>query len=325
MADSRALALHATLPERYDEFHILASMIDHRGRLVALAIDPSEGVPPPGFWRRPPPRYTATAVICDGPEVREIVLRDLDWWFGEIDTLGDGVVIAAGRCAPAGTEIDRWESVPEEELHLPANVRVFDGGGQQVAAFYAGDAIAQLMTDPQGRIWTSYFDEATYWAPNGDGTRSHHFMVGLIRWDDHGGTPWMAWSHTRDVSWLDCYSLNVGREFVRACPYTEFPLVEIGSGRVDVVTDNPVTRCTGLAVSGSELAFLDLHRDDGAVRWEIRRARREGSSIVETGRERLVLPDGGQPTEWARGKVGRDGSLWVQHGDDQRRWYHYEI
>ncbi|NUW45769.1 hypothetical protein [Nonomuraea rhodomycinica] len=328
MAADCRLALHATLPDRYAHDEVLASTIDHRGRLAALVADPSQGFTPvPHFSAlRPPPRYDATAVICDGAEVREITLTDLGLWFTHIDTLGDGIVLAAARCEPVGVDIERYRwLVPEDELHLTDNVRVIDRDGQTQAAFYAGDGIEQLMTDAQGNIWTSYFDESNYWFANPDGTRSYRFMIGLARWDSHGSPPWMAPSHTPDVVWCDCYALNVGHEVVHACPYTDFPLIEIDGDGVRSITPNPVTRCSGLAVSGAELAFLDQHRAGGGFRWEIRRARREGGAVTETDRANLLLPDDRHPTGWARGKIGRDGTLWLHEDGDPRHWYRYEL
>ena len=90
-------------------------------------------------------------------------------------------------------------------------------------------------------------------------------------------------------------------------------------------TRDTVTRCSRLAVSGSEFVFLDQRRVGGGFHWEIRRARREGEVVLEQGREYLVLPDGRRPSGWARGKVSRDAMLWLQVDGDRRRWYRYEI
>ncbi|MEU6718767.1 hypothetical protein ABZ897_45500 [Nonomuraea sp. NPDC046802] len=266
VADHR-LALHATLPDRYARHEVLASTIDHRGRLAALVADPAQGfVAIPRFSAlRPPPRYDATAVICDGAEVHEIPLTDLDQRFTLIDSYGDGIVLAAARCRPIGLDTKRYqEPVPEDELHLTDNVRIIDGSGQTQSAFYAGDGIEQLMTDAQGAIWISYFDESNYWFPNPDGTRSHGFAIGLARWSSDGGQPWMAPCHTPDVFWCHCYAMNVGSDAVHAYPYPDFPLIEIDHHDVRSITPNPITSCHGLAISGDEIAFLDQHRtDDG--------------------------------------------------------------
>jgi hypothetical protein len=328
MAADRRLALQAALCSRYDSLEVLASSVDHQGRLVALLADPDQGFEPIPYFSvlRPPPRYDAFAVISDGELTREIGLGSLDLWYNRIDTLGDGVVLCAARCGPSGVDHRRQgEPVPDEELQLTRNLRVFDGDGRCHAAFYAADAIEQLMTDPHGNIWTGYFDESSYWAPNPDGTRSYTFMMGLARWGLDGRPRWMASSDAPGVGWADCYALNVGRHTVHACPYREFPLVRIGAdGRWDA-TPNPVTRCTGLAVSGDELAFLAQRRNDGEYRWEIRRARREDGAVVETGREPLLLPDGRQPTGWARGKLGRDCALYLYEDGDPRTWYRYDL
>lgn len=324
MAADRRLALHATLPDRYTHLEVLASTIDHRGRLAALVADPIQVSQ--FSIVRPFPRIDATALICDGPEIHEIPINDLDLRANLIDTLGDGVVLAAARCERAGIPYERYgEPIPEHELHLTANIRVIDGSGRTRAAFYAGDGIEQLMTDRQGNIWASYFDESNYWTPNPDGTRSYQFSIGLVRWDYDGRSPWMVAYDTPGVDWACCYALNVGRGLVHACPYTNFPLVELDENGVRAITANPVTSCTGLAVSGSELAFLDQRREGGGFRWEIRRARREGEAVIETDREHLMLSGGRQPKAWARGKIGRDGALWLHEDGDPRHWYRYEI
>ncbi|TYB52800.1 hypothetical protein FXF51_51010 [Nonomuraea sp. PA05] len=265
MAADHRLAPHATLPDRYARLEVLASTIDHHGRLVALVADPTQGFTPiPHFSAlQPPPRYDATAVICDGPETHEIPLTDLNQWVTLIDTLGDGVVLANPRCEPVDIDIERYQQpIPADELHLTQNVQVISADGHIRSAFYAGDGIEQLMTDVRGAIWISYCDQSNYWFSDPDGTRSYGFALGLARWNSNGGKPWMASSHTPDVFWGDCYALNVGRDVVHACPYTDFPLVEIDDHGVRSITPNPITRCSGLTVSGLEVAFLDQHRTE---------------------------------------------------------------
>ncbi|WP_327151927.1 hypothetical protein [Nocardia sp. NBC_01329] len=271
--------------------------------------------------------YDALAVVCDRADAHEIPLRGLDQLFDEIDTFGDGVIVGAARVPPAHTDNDSYlDPVPAEELTLTLNVKLFDGDGNQVGAFYAGDGIEQLLTDPDGRIWISYFDEAGYWSHNPDGTRSYRFLVGLARWDNPLATPWLAPDHTGDrVVWCDCYAVNVGRTNVYACPYTDFPLVELDASGVLSITPNPVTRCYGLAVSGSTLAFLDQHRHGDTIEWQIRRACRRDAVITETDRQTLVLPGGRPPRCWARGKIGRDATLWLYEDGNPRQWYRYEI
>lgn len=317
VADHR-LALHATLPDRYAQHEVLASTIDHRGRLTALVTDPARYLSEP--------RYEATAVICDGPEIHEIPLTDLSQEVTLIDTHGDGIVLATARCEPTGIAYERrQEPVPENELHLTHNVQVIDESGQTQSAFYAGDGIGQLMTDARGTIWISYSDESNYWSPNPDGTRSYGFAIGLTRWNSDGSQPWMAPLHTPDIFWCECYAMNVGRDTVHACPYPDFPLIEIANHGIRTITSNPITSCNGLAISGDEIAFLDQHRTDGEFRWEIRRAHRQNGVVTETARLNLLLPHDRPPTGWARGRIGRDETLWLHEDGNPRHWYRYEI
>ncbi|WP_327141053.1 hypothetical protein [Nocardia sp. NBC_01327] len=332
MACNRNLALHATLPERYARFDLLASTIDHRGRLLALLVDPAQeaasGLPwkRPGPWSPPIPRFDATAVLCDGADIHEIPLHGLDQWFSQIDIFGEGVILGAARIPRPEYGQAYEQSTPANDITLPRNVRAFDSVGNPVGAFYAGDGIEQLLTDPGGRIWISYFDEATYQFHSPDGTWSCIDMPGLARWDNPCSDPWFAFNDTgSEVFWCDCYALNVGRLLVHACPYVGFPLVEIDARAVRSITPNPVTRCHGLAVSGSTFAFLDHHRHGEAIVWQIRQARRQDGEITETGRQTLLLPGGREPTGWARGRVGRDANLWMYEEGNPRHWYRYQL
>ncbi|MEV6102985.1 hypothetical protein [Nocardia sp. NPDC051981] len=316
-----------TLPERYTHLDVLASTIDFHGRLVALLIDPARFGPLASGSAQPNMRYNATAVICDATDVHEIALNDLDLRFTVIDVRGDGIVVGAASIPSVGVHARTYAgSVPAEELDLTTNVWLFDDGGTPVGTFYAGDAIEQLVTDRDGRIWIAYIDQARYWAAEPGGTRHLYAPVGLARWDDANDRPWLACENIDSVFWMDCYSLNVGHARVHACPFPRFPLVEIDTDGDFSSTANPVEYCHGLAVSGSDFAFLypHLRRDDPAG-WEIRMARRQDGVIVETGQEWLTLPDGRTPTGWVQGKVGRDATLFLQEAGDPRRWYRYDM
>ncbi|WP_406276143.1 hypothetical protein OH799_04705 [Nocardia sp. NBC_00881] len=332
MADSRNLALHATLPERYARVDVLASTIDHRGRLLALLVDPAQdgaAILPwcrRGPWEPPIPLFDATVVICDGDDEHQIPLHGLDQWFSKIDALGDGVILGAARIPAANTQQPHDRSAPAHETNLTRNIVAFDGDGTRAGAFYAGDGIGQLLTDPGGKIWISYFDEATYRCAMPDGTWSVSFMVGLARWNDPDGTPWFAYNDTGNVvEWCDCYALNVGQALVHACPYTKFLLVEVDASGVRSITPNPITGCSGLAVSDSALAFLDQYRRNDTPVWTIRKARGQDGVVTETGTEILALPGGRPPAGWARGKIGRDANLWLHEDGNPRQWYRYEI
>ncbi|MEV6279429.1 hypothetical protein [Nocardia sp. NPDC051832] len=262
------------------------------------------------------PHYDATVVICDGHEVSQISLSALDQSFSKIDALGDGVILGAGR-------IDR---VQPTDSTLPRNIVAFDSAGDQLGAFYAGDAIERLLTDPNGRIWISYFDESTFAFPEPDGTWSNGHMIGLARWDTIDSPPWFAFNDTgSQVDWCDCYAVDVGRNLTFACPYTKFPIVEMDSEKVRSIVQNSITSCSGLAVSGATFGFFDQRRHEQQMSWVIRRGHLHDGVITETAREELLLPNGRRSQGWARGKIGRDSTLWLYEDGNPRRWYRYEL
>ncbi|GAA4974831.1 hypothetical protein GCM10023334_100860 [Nonomuraea thailandensis] len=94
----------------------------------------------------------ATAVICDGAETREISLTVFDQRFTHIYTHGDGIVLAAARCARVDIDVERYqEPIPEDELHLTKSVRVIDEGGHTLSAFYATTAATPGWRRPTPR------------------------------------------------------------------------------------------------------------------------------------------------------------------------------
>ncbi|MBH0774708.1 hypothetical protein [Nocardia bovistercoris] len=312
MAGKRRLALHAALPDRYGHFDIPAATIDHRGRLVALLVEPTQ-LP---ATRTPSPVYDAVVVICDNGDIDQIPLNGLDRQFHEIDVLDDGIILGAARI----------ERIEPTDPTLPRNIVAFDTEGHQRGAFYAGDAIAQMLTDPDGRIWISSFDETTFAFAGPDGSWSNGSGIGLARWDNLNSEPWFAFHGTvPDVDWFDCYAVNVGRTRTHACPYTKFPLVEMDADGVRSITRNSITRCVGLTVSDSTFGFFDQHRHKGKPRWAIRKGRLQDGVITETDTEELVLPDGRRSERWARGNIGRDSTLWLHENGNPGRWYRYEL
>ncbi|MEU8897299.1 hypothetical protein [Nocardia sp. NPDC048505] len=312
MAGKRRLALHATLPERYARFEIFASTIDHRGRLLALLVDLAQFP----SARAPIPHYDATVVICDGREVSQIPLSGLEQSFSQIDALGEGIILGAGRI----------ERVPPSASTLPHNIVAFESAGDLLGSFYAGDAIEQLLTDPDGRIWISYFDESTFAFPGPDGTWSNGYMIGLARWDTIDSSPWFAFTDTgSQVDWCDCYAVNVGRKLTFACPYTKFPVVEMDSERVRSIVQNSITSCSGLTVSATTFGFFDQRRRKQQMSWAIRKGHRQDEVITETAREELLLPNGRRSQVWARGRIGRDSTLWLYEDGNPRQWYRYEL
>lgn len=56
---------------------------------------------------------------------------------------------------------------------------------------------------------------------------------------------------------LDCYALNVTREYAWACPYTDFPIVSMAmSGALREWSNPTITGATALAVHDNKIALV---------------------------------------------------------------------
>ncbi|MBR7833330.1 hypothetical protein KDL01_08635 [Actinospica durhamensis] len=327
------LRVWGALPERYSGRQVATSTIDAQGRIVALLVDPDATCAQRVPLTAP---YDATAVVIDGGDRYEVEIHGLDLRFPKIDTLGDGFVLAAARCTmPSGPAARTFE---ELEAEIPHNARVIGADGGTTCTFHAGDGIEDLMTDAAGDIWIGYFDEASICAllPGrrarlADGSRPQHRATmstpGLIRWTSAGEPAWYALSdRSGPRSWVDCYVLNVGREYTWAYPYTGFPLVEIDKKGVRCVRRTPVDFATGIMVDGGTLAFVASAggRTKTPGHYTVTLAHTDGGPIEATGESPLLLPDGSRPRVWAKRTVCRDGRMWMQF-EDPSTWYVIEV
>ncbi|MET7457429.1 hypothetical protein ABZT03_37325 [Streptomyces sp. NPDC005574] len=129
-----------------------------------------------------------------------------------------------------------------------------------------------------------------------------------------------CWSATGRLTWtsddagipglFDCYALNVSGTTAWACPYTDFPLVEIRPDRTHRplrVWANRVRGTKAAAVHGERVAFYGGYGEE--------RDRLAHGEIMETSVEPsdvglLTLPDGSAPGR--RRVVGRGGRIYVQ-------------
>jgi hypothetical protein len=207
-------------------------------------------------------------------------------------------------------------------------------------AFHVGDAIEHLLTDVAGTIWIGYFDEASICAPHHGGAsrgrpsgnqprgRITMSTPGLIRWTSSGDPLWYAVRDgTGPRSWMDCYALNVGREYAWAYPYTGFPLVEIDHSGVRCVRRTPVRSASGIVTAGDRSAFMTAPRGRPTTPgvYELTTARVvDGGPIEAVATTPVLLPDGTRPRTWARRTVCRDHRMWLQF-DDPLTWYVLEI
>jgi hypothetical protein len=109
---------------------------------------------------------------------------------------------------------------------------------------------------------------------------------------------------------FDCYALNVSGTTAWACPYTDFPLVEIRPDRTHRpvrVWANRVRGAKAAAVHGERVVFYGGYGEE--------RDRLAHGEIMETSVEPsdvglLTLPDGSAPGR--RRVVGRGSRIYVQ-------------
>ncbi|MGE6735592.1 hypothetical protein ACQKIP_32495, partial [Streptomyces sp. NPDC059900] len=141
-AAATPLTPYARLPRRHHDRHIAHSTVDAFGQAHWLL-----AAREPGRGRGALKPYDAS-VVTVGPDGRshETELSALRARFPRIDALPDGgFVVADARSR-------------RSEQH----VQVFDALGRESWAFRAGDAIEELLTDHEGRLWVGYFDEGVF-------------------------------------------------------------------------------------------------------------------------------------------------------------------
>lgn len=327
------LRVWGTLPDRYGDRQIAASTIDAHGRIVALVVDPDVECAQRGGNDAP---YDATLVLVDGQDCHETLVQDLDLRFPKLDVLNNGFVLAAGRCRmPSDPPV--WEA-RAMEAEVPHNALVVDADGGLRSTFHAGDAIGHLMTDVAGTIWIGYFDESSIlalwpvgpssqWVGKRPTKRMSIMTPGVIRWASNGDPLWYATTDgSGPQSWMDCYALNIGREYAWAYPYTGFPLVEIDDQGVRSVRRTPVRSASAVMTAGDRSAFLIApgERPKTPGMYELILARSADGPIEAESSTPLLLPDGRQPQNWARRTICRDNRMWFQF-DDPLTWYVIEL
>lgn len=108
---------------------------------------------------------------------------------------------------------------------------ICDNAGRARRTLDLGDAIEDVQTTPDGRIWVSYFDEGVF-----GGGLGHH---GLVCFDGNAH-PIFKYSEFAEQNQLpfvdDCYAMNVvSEDEVWLSYYTDFPLVSIKNFQLERV------------------------------------------------------------------------------------------
>ncbi|MFE2151301.1 hypothetical protein ACFXAO_14845 [Streptomyces lavendulae] len=270
-----ALVPYAHLPRSHHDRHVLTSTVDVFGTAHWLL---AERPPQPGGDVRP---FDALVVsVHPGGSVELTELNAVRARRPRLDRLPDGgFVVAAPRTRRC------------EDAH---QVQVFDALGRETSSFSVGDAIEHLLVDEAGHVWVGHFDENP---------------AGIRRWSPTGRLAWTS-DGARIPGLFDCYALNVSGTAAWACPYTDFPLVEIRPDRPDRpvrVWTNRVRGAKAVAVHGARVAFYGGYGEE--------RDRLAHGELTETSVEPadvglLTLPDG--PAPGHRRVVSRGSRIYVQ-------------
>ncbi|MDI9835025.1 hypothetical protein [Streptomyces sp. KAU_LT] len=270
-----ALVPYAHLPRAHHHRHVLTSTVDVFGTAHWLLADRA-----PQRGGDLPPFDALVVSVHPGGDVELTELNAMRARWPCLDRLPDGgFVVAASRAR-------RYEDADQ--------VQVFDALGRETSSFSIGDAIEHLLVDEAGHIWVGHFDENP---------------SGIRRWSLTGHLYWMS-DEASIPGLFDCYALNVSGTTAWACPYTDFPLVEIRPDRTDrpvKVWANRVRGAKAVAVHGERVAFYGGYGEE-ADRLALGEVTE--TSVEPTGFGLLTLPDGSLPGR--RRVVGRGSRIYVQ-------------
>ncbi|MFG2946468.1 hypothetical protein [Streptomyces adustus] len=275
MQEKTALVPYAHLPRAHRDRHVLTSTVDVFGVAHWLL---AEAAPQRGGDVAPFDALVVSVTPGGNVELTELSAVRARW--PHLDRLPDGgFVVAASRTRR-----------PEDANQ----VQVFDALGREISSYSVGDAIEHLLVDETGHIWVGHFDENP---------------AGIRRWSATGRLAWTS-DGARIPGLFDCYALNVSGTAAWACPYTDFPLVEIRPDRPDRpvrVWANRVRGAHAVAVHGERVAFYGGYREeqDRLAHGELTE-----TSVEPTDVGLLTLPDGAPVGR--RRVVGRGSRIYVQ-------------
>lgn len=247
--------------------------------------------------------YPATFVRFNGREVlQKTDLAEVEVAFPSVQPLPNGEVLLVGaRCHYRNGD-------PEK------NASVFSQDGKLLRRFVLGDGINNVQTTCEGMIWVSYSDEGVF---GNCGWNQPMGAPGLICFDSTGRIDWEFKPPDGFDSICDCYSLNIARNGVWACYYTEFPLVKIDSDKQVRGWKNEVGGASALVVDGRH-----------ALLWGGFGEKRTKCVVQDIGGEALAcsreltlrLPDGSDLMGAA--VVGRDSTL---HAFIGNAWFFFDL
>jgi hypothetical protein len=214
----------------------------------------------PGFASFPETRTTsrpqaALTAYTSGSmtPAHAVIMDDLPVAHPLVQALPNGEFIVVGaRCG--------WTPEGPERHALVVGL---DGAIQHDGTL--GDGIEHMLVDNSGEIWVGYFDEGIFgnfgWGNPGPEPLG---SPGIVRWSPQFEKVWEY--QGVDNYWLaDCYALNVDTDRVWACPYADFPIVEVDSYRVTVHQTTDVSGPRGLLVAGENVALIGDYKYGGSL------------------------------------------------------------
>lgn len=146
------------------------------------------------------------------------------------------------------------------------NAVVIGPDGSTLQTGVLGDGIEEVRTTTSGRIIVGYYDEGVFgnfgWGgPDGPAPIG---ASGIVEFDPDLRR---VWAYPVDdeaaPSIFDCYALNVIGDTIWACPYTDFPVLQIEGDRITVWRNDLAAGAHHLLVHDATVAFVGGYDYDG--------------------------------------------------------------
>ncbi len=246
------------------------------GAYILRRVEGDGGVTFPGTRTssQPPVALAAYSTASLAPETVTI-MAGLPVAHPLLQPLPEGEFLVVGRrCA--------WsEDGPEKNALVIAN----DGEVKRTGT--VGDGVEHMLIDAKAQVWIGYTDEGIFgnlgWAGPGPEPLG---SAGIVRWSLDFQKSWEY--QPVNGYWLaDCYALNVGSGRTWACPYMDFPIVEIEADRPSVHPTTNVSGVRGLVVGGEAVGLIGDYAHRGCL---LLGSVPEGLNDLKRGE--LRMPDG---------------------------------
>jgi len=285
MGKQFSFTLRAELSSIVGDNKIIGTGIGPDGQAVLLMVVPEfEKTPfsregPEGGASFPDSRakscYPAIYIRFDGhKEIQRTELAQVEIAFPHVQPLPNGEILLVGaRCYFRDGD-------PEK------NAMVYSREGKLLRQFVLGDGINDVQTTSDGKIWVSYFDEGVF---GNFGWKEPLGASGLICFDANGVVEWKFTPPEGFDFICDCYALNVAKDAVWACYYTDFPLVRIDAIRQVRGWNNNVGGANALVTDGKKVLLWGGYGDK-AMRCVVQSM--SENTLAKKYEVTLCLPDG---------------------------------